>query len=50
MFNEYASAVEGMLHPLDGIGNVRVPPAPMAGPPKVPAALRVSATRQGVAV
>src|SRR5258708_18276703 len=39
-----------MLHALCGTGTVRVPPAAMDGPPKVPAAPRVSITRQGVTV
>src|ERR1700690_3373098 len=45
---EYAAAVGGMLPPLGGSGKVRMPWPPRLGPPKGPASLRVSATRQGV--
>src|SRR4030095_15788801 len=49
MLNEYACAIEGIVQfELVGIGNVRVPPPIMAGPPKVPLALRVSTTRHCV--
>jgi hypothetical protein len=37
-----------MLQPLLGTTKLRVSPALMVGPPKAPAAFRVSATRQGV--
>ena len=47
-FREYACAELGMLQRLCGIANVRVAPPAMVGPPKGPAALRVSATRHGV--
>jgi hypothetical protein len=48
MFTEYAAAVEGTKQLLAGIANERVLPAAISGPPKGPAAFRVSATRQGV--
>ena len=49
--SEYAAAVDGIAQELEGMGNARVaPPAMNGGPnaPENPAALRVSATRQGV--
>src|SRR5713101_4182367 len=46
-FNEYAFTVDGTPHPLLSIGTSRLCAAPMIGPPKMPAALRVSMTRQG---
>ena len=45
---EYAWAVTGMLQALRGMVNERTEAAAIVGPPKGPAALRVSATRQGV--
>ena len=38
----------GMPHALCGIGKDRLVPPAITGPPNVPSALRVSATRQGV--
>src|SRR6185295_2274925 len=49
-FSEYACAVTGAPHPLDGTVKDRVCAAAMEGPPNGPAAFRVSATRHGVAV
>ena len=49
MLNEYACAADGSPQALDGIANVRVPLAPSAGPPDIPAGFRVSAMRHGVA-
>src|ERR1019366_2220532 len=47
-FNEYACAVDGIPHALAGMTKSRLLPPSIAGPPKGPAGLRVSATRQGV--
>src|SRR5450432_3829992 len=47
-FNEYARAVTGTPQLLEGMTKSRLLPPAIAGPPKGPAALRVSATRQGV--
>jgi hypothetical protein len=48
MLREYAWALLGMLQEPCGIGTLRVAPAAMEGPPKVPAGPRVSMMRQGV--
>ena len=45
-FSEYAAAVAGIPHPLEGIGNERVSASPILGPPRGPAAPCVSATRR----
>jgi len=42
--------VDGTLQTLDGIVKLRVPLAARLGPPKAPAAPRVSAIRHGVSV
>src|SRR5206468_2905075 len=47
-FSEYALASAGMPQTLSGIVKSRLLPPLMAGPPNAPAALRVSAMRQGV--
>src|SRR5579864_1230145 len=47
-FREYACAFAGSPHELAVIGKERVLCAARLGPPSVPAALRVSATRHGV--
>ncbi len=49
-FSEYAFALAGMPHAEDGTMKLRDCAAPMVGPPKGPAALLVSKTRQGVTV
>src|SRR4051812_32821406 len=45
--SENAFAAAGIMHADCGIGKVRAVPADMIGPPNGPAALRVSAIRQG---
>jgi hypothetical protein len=50
-FNEYAAAVAGIPHELEGKGKERCVPAVIDGGPNAPvnpAAARVSATRHGV--
>src|SRR5581483_6263730 len=46
-FMEYACAVFGMLQALERTGKVRVALATREGPPRGPAAFRVSTTRHG---
>jgi hypothetical protein len=47
-FRANAAAFAGIPQGLAGIGKARLVPPAMFGPPKVPAAFRVSTTRQGV--
>ena len=47
-FSEYAPALDGMPQALFGTTKLRDVAAATDGPPKEPAAFRVSATRQGV--
>src|SRR5882724_7133865 len=47
-FIEYACAVAGRLHGPERIVNVRAAPPAREGPPREPAASRVSTRRQGV--
>src|SRR5438270_3688047 len=47
-FRANAAAFAGIPQGLAGIGKARLVPPAMVGPPKVPAAFRVSTTRQGV--
>ena len=46
-FNEYAFALEGIPHELDGIGKSLVVFASKLGPPRGPLGFRVSTTRHG---
>src|SRR5689334_20854770 len=47
-FTEYACAVAGTPHALDGMLKSRLEPPPIAGPPNGAAGSRVSNTRHGV--